>query len=30
MVVKKLTDEELVTGDEKDVTEEFKRVKDDK
>jgi uncharacterized protein (TIGR03066 family) len=30
MVVKKLTDEELVTVDEKDVTEEFKRVKDDK
>jgi uncharacterized protein (TIGR03066 family) len=30
MVLKKLTDEDLVTVDEKDVTEEFKKVKDAK
>ena len=30
MVVKTLTDEELVTVDEKDVTEEFKKVKEAK
>jgi uncharacterized protein (TIGR03066 family) len=30
MTIKKLTDEELVTVDEKDVTEEFKKVKEPK
>jgi uncharacterized protein (TIGR03066 family) len=30
MVVKKLTDEDLVTVDEKDVTEEFKKIKETK